>query len=258
MSAMKMTPNKNPPEGPVSEATLMRFVDGDLPPREHAFVADLVAAHPEELRSVEAYRFTKEQLPEAFVRALHVPPELMRRCLPARRLSLLAPRTAAWALAASVAMLLAGASGWLLRAVTHEGRGDFTQVAKGIAAPPSLQRALETTLTGEFAKLAANVSLKPMSTFPSLEKRWCRQYALDYADATRASGLACRDGDGIWRIGVQSAPQPFQQRDRSRTVAAGTEEDAVANYRDQILGGNVLSKDHEEQLIRNERWARRP
>src|SRR5262249_14325917 len=162
------------------------------------------AAHPEEMHSVRAYRFTKEQLPEAFGGALHVPPELLRRCLPDRRLSLLAPRTAAWALAASVAVLLAGASGWLLRAVTHEGRAGFTLLAKGIAAPPPLQRALETKLTGELAQLAANVSLKPMSTFPSLEKHWCRQYALDYADATRAGGLACRDGDGIWRIGVQS------------------------------------------------------
>ena len=48
--------------GPVSEVTLMRFVDGDLPPREHAFVAELIAAHPDATRSVLAYRFAKGEL----------------------------------------------------------------------------------------------------------------------------------------------------------------------------------------------------
>src|SRR5262245_11217334 len=77
-----MTGN-GPPEGPVSEPTLMRFVDGDLPPREHAFVAEIIAAHPEQTHSVRAYRFTREDLPGVFAAALDVPPELMRRCLPA-------------------------------------------------------------------------------------------------------------------------------------------------------------------------------
>ena len=71
---MNKPPGKTPDEGPVSEATLMRFIDGDLPLREHAFVAGLIAAHPEETRSVRAYRFTRHQLPAAFEAALHVPP----------------------------------------------------------------------------------------------------------------------------------------------------------------------------------------
>jgi anti-sigma factor RsiW len=52
-----MTCSNDKGVGPVFEATLMRFVDGDLPQREHAFVARLIAAHPDASRSVLAYRF---------------------------------------------------------------------------------------------------------------------------------------------------------------------------------------------------------
>ena len=54
---MTSSDDKGPDVGPVSEATLMRFVDGDLLPREHAFVAGLIAAHPDAYRSALAYRF---------------------------------------------------------------------------------------------------------------------------------------------------------------------------------------------------------
>ena len=48
--------------GPASEVMLMRFVDGDLPTREHAFIAGLIAADLDATRSVLAYRFAKGEL----------------------------------------------------------------------------------------------------------------------------------------------------------------------------------------------------
>ena len=51
---MTITGEKSEDVEVVVEATLMRFVDGDLPPREHAFVARLIAAHPDASRSVLA------------------------------------------------------------------------------------------------------------------------------------------------------------------------------------------------------------
>src|SRR6516225_10454846 len=80
---MSKPPGRTPDEGPLSEATLMRFVDGDLPPREHAFIAGLIAAHPDASRSVLAYRFTNEELHGVYDEAMNVPEELINRCLPA-------------------------------------------------------------------------------------------------------------------------------------------------------------------------------
>jgi len=257
-------PGSTPDEGPVSEATLMRFIDGDLPPREHAFVAGLIAAHPEETRSVHAYRFTRHQLPAAFEAALHVPPELINRCLAgsppnARRALRPRARGSRWnmptlPLAACIALLLAGAAGWLLRDAMR------SEVAGLLGVPPaSLSYALEATLTGEIAHLGAGVMLKPMSTFPSADGRWCRYYVLlSDGDHKRGSGLACRAADGNWRIDVQSVSRSVQHQDRSMAAPAGVEDDPVASYRDEIIGGNVLTKENEERLIKLEGWNRQP
>ena len=254
---MSKPPGRTPDGGPVSEATLMRFIDGDLPPREHAFVAGLIAAHPEATRSVHAYLFTRHQLPAAFEPALHVPPELISRCLaggaPNWRRAL-RPRwkLAALPLAACIALLLAGAAGWLLR--------ERSEVAGLLGVPPaSLRYALEATLTGEVAHLGAGVMLKPMSTFPSVDGRWCRYYALlSDGDHKRGSGLACRAADGNWRIDVQAVSRSVRLQNPGVVAPAGVEDNPVASYRDEIIGGNVLTKENEEHLIKLERWNRQP
>jgi hypothetical protein len=256
-------PGRTAEEGPVSEATLMRFIDGDLPPREHAFVAGLIAAHPQATKSVCAYRFTRQELPAAFEAALQVPPELISRCLagganaspprPQRRI-LSRWNVAALPLAASFALLFAGAAGWLLRDAKRSEVAGLLGVA-----PASLQYALDATLTGEVAPLGRGIMLKPMSTFPSIDGRWCRHYVLlTDGDQKRGSGLACRAADGNWRIDVQAASRSVQRQDRGMTAPAGSVDDPVTSYRDQIIGGNVLTKDSEERLIRLEGWRREP
>jgi hypothetical protein len=244
----------------------MRFIDGDLPPREHAFVAGLIAAHPEETRSVRAYRFTRHQLPAAFEAALHVPPELISRCLadgaPTARPALRPPSRpmgSRWSiatlpLAACIALLLAGAAGGLVRDAMR------SEVAGLLGVPPaSLGYALDATLTGEVARLGGGVMLKPLSTFPSIDGRWCRHYVLlTDGDHKRGSGLACRAADRNWRIDVQSVTRSAQRQDPSMVAPAGVEDDPVGSYRDEIIGGNVLTKENEERLIKVERWNRQP
>src|SRR5258705_7590639 len=101
--------------------------------------------------------------------------------------------------AAAVALLLAGAAGWTL----HDSvRPDYA----GLVAPPSLQRALEETPSEVSAKLPGDLSIKPSSTFASLQKRWCREYTVIYANRMGAPALACRGDDGFWRVGKQEKP----------------------------------------------------
>ena len=234
----------------------MRFVDGDLPPREHAFVAELIAADLDASRSVLAYRFTKEELWGAYDAAMNVPAELINRCLPAADRPRLRSRLPGWrptalALAASLALVLAGAAGWRL---LEAPRSDVAGLV-GIA-PPGLQRVLETALAGNVARLSGAWSAKLVATFPSRERRWCRQYALSEGQQERARGIACRQGDR-WHIVVQAASRHAPTPDGAHLPAG--EDDPVDSYANEIMGGkSTLGIEDEEQLIRNEHWKRAP
>jgi hypothetical protein len=255
---MTSSDDKGADVGPVFEATLMRFVDGDLPPREHAFVAGLIAAQPDASRSVLAYRFTNEELRGFYDVAMNVPAELINRCLPAADRPSLLSRLPGWptalALAASIALLLAGAAGWVLREATHSDVATFLGIA-----PPRLQRALETTLAGNVAQLSGAMSAKLVATFPSRERRWCRQYAVSEGQVERAKGIACRHGDG-WHIVVQAASRqaPTPGGAQGYWVPASAY-DTVASYVNEFMVGNgTLGPEDEAQLIRNEHWKRAP
>jgi hypothetical protein len=251
---MTSSDDKGADVGPVSEATLMRFVDGDLPPREHEFVAGLIAAHPDASRSVLAYRFSNEELHRVYDVAMNVPAELIDRCLQAADRPSLRSRLPSWrqtalALAASIALLLVGAAGWVLREATH------SNVANLGIAPPGLQRVLETTLAGNVAQLSGAMSAKVVATFTSHERRWCRQYAVSEDQQERAKGIACRHKDG-WHIIVQaeSRQAPTPGGAQGYWIPAGLQ-DPVASYVNEIMSGNgILGPEDEAQLIRNEHW----
>ncbi len=249
---------------PVSEATLMRFADGDLPPREHAFVAELIAAHPDVFGSVRAYRFTKEELPGAYQAAMTVPAELISRWLPGvgagpslgagPRVRPLAARRrlTALALAASVAIVLGGAAGWRLREATHPDVAGLLDIA-----PPALQRVLESTPTGNSTRLAGRLSAKPDATFASHERHWCRTYALNEDEQARVKGLACRREDG-WHILVQAASARGAMAGEAGAYApAGGDDDPVVSYASAISDGTPLTKEDVARLI-TEHWHRKP
>jgi len=162
------------------------------------------------------------------------------------------------AMAAGAALLLAGASGWLLR---DSLRPDYA----GLVAPPSLQRALEETPSHASARLAGNLSVRLDSTFASLQGRWCREYTMLYSDRAQAPALACRGADGIWRVERQEdPPNPSQlSTDPKRYVPAGADRqqrgrqaESVAEHRDRIMGADVSLED-EANLIK-EHWKRKP
>ena len=118
----------DPSRKSISDETLMRFVDGDLPPDERSVIAGEVARNPDLAQRLEAFRFTKEELAGAFAPALEAPPELIEKIL---RGAALASRISRWnlpslaattgpkrrnlrrdvmAIAAAVALLLAALS----------------------------------------------------------------------------------------------------------------------------------------------------
>jgi len=251
-----------------SDETLMRFVDGDLPPNEWSDVAAEAARNPSLAQQIEAFRFTKEELSGAFAPALRVPPALveniLRRGAPAPRKnrwrpSLIAPsslnkpnaRLQVMATAAMLALLIAGAAGWVLR---DSVRPDYS----GLVAPPSLQVALEETPSNASAKLSDNMKMTPFYTFASIQNRWCREYKLFNGNRLQATALACRGDDGIWRVEAQEAPREASlPRDPKAYLPAGDDPgESVSEHRNRIMGAD-LSLEDEAELIKG-RWKRKP
>jgi hypothetical protein len=258
----------------ISDETLMRFVDGDLPPDERSVIVGEVARNPDLTQRLEAFRFTKEELAAAFAPALEAPPELIEKILrgaaPASRFSPWKPslvatagldrpnlRRQGMAIAAAVTLLLAGGAGWMLRDSTRPDHA-------GLVAPPSLQRALEETPSEASVKLPGDLSIRPRSTFASLQKRWCREYTVIYANRMGAPALACRGDDGIWRVETQEDPHsaPVSKNPKAYIPAGedpqppGGQGESVAVHRDRIMGAD-LSLEDEARLIKG-RWERKP
>jgi hypothetical protein len=161
------------------------------------------------------------------------------------------------AIAAAVALLLAGAAGWML----HDSvRPDYA----GLVAPPSLQRALQETPSEVSARLPGDLSIRPSYTFASLQKRWCREYTVIHANGVGAQALACRGDDGIWRVETQEDPPstPVSKNPNAYIPAGedpqplGSQGESVAEHRDRIFGVD-LSLEDEAKLIK-ERWKRKP
>jgi hypothetical protein len=246
----------------------MRFVDGDLPPNEWSDVAAEAARNPSLAQQIEAFRFTKEELSGAFAPALQVPPALveniLRRGAPAPRKnrwrpSLIAPsslnkpnaRLQVMATAAMLALLIAGAAGWVLR---DSVRPDYS----GLVAPPSLQVALEETPSNASAKLSDNMKITPIYTFASIQKSWCREYKLFNGNRLEATALACRGDDGIWRVEAQEAPRATSPPGdpKAYSPAGNDPGESVAEHRDRIMGAD-LSLEDEAELIKG-RWKRKP
>jgi hypothetical protein len=255
----------------IPDELLMRFVDGDLSPEEQSTIGAEATRDPDVAARIEAFRFTREEFARAFAPALEVPlslagklraagltptpsaarPRLVGRAA-VQRSSLRRPFMA---MAASVALLLAGAAGWLLHDSLNR---DYV----GLIAPPSLQRALDKTRSGNSTMLAANVSMKVHATFASLQDEFCREYTLIFASGAEAAGLACRGADGSWRVDVQEGPAKPSQKPtdptKYETVGQGGAQDRgpVADHRNSILRVDLLPQD-EEDLIRGH-WKRKP
>src|SRR5262249_8542110 len=157
---------------------------GDLPPRERSLVAAQLARDPELAKRLEPFRFTREELVDAYASTLQAAgpdaesllrltshPSSLSRATPTLFSEYILPwlglGRGLMATAALAALVLACVSGWLMRATLHPDD-------VGLIAPASMQRALDETPSNGSGKLPGDRSIRPTSTFASLQRRWCR------------------------------------------------------------------------------------
>ena len=247
---------------PISDETLMRFADGDLPPVERAFVAAAIAGDPELAERLEPFRFTRERLAGAYDVTLEIPERLINALPPTNGPTLSRPillvlffrrpniRRGLLGIAL-LTLLTSAIGGWLLR------DGLRPHQAGAIAA---MQRALDETPSHSTTRLENGTSMKLTSTFASIQKRWCREYVVLYSNSTQAAGVACRGGDGIWKVEIQQDPvSPSRSSGETRKYepAGGqSERQPVADYRNRIFQADASQQD--EELLIAERWNRQP
>jgi hypothetical protein len=273
----------------IADETLMAFADGELEPAERARVGKLLAADGEARERLEPFLGTREPLARVFDAVTDEPvPEYLRDAVLgsspqsrrptaidaaslARQVSDLAtslravllPPTVGWAPLALV--LLAGMwVGWVLTRTTStiETAGTTVDLLSGVtvAAGP-LSRALESTPSGTpvswQSAAGTTVSFKTDFSFLSKDRVYCRPYEMADAESARYAGLACRSGEGVWRIELQTrVPERAPASDRDVVPAQGGST-AVKAAVEGMIGGSLLVG-AEEQAVINGGWSVRP
>jgi hypothetical protein len=275
----------------VSDEVLMAYADGALEPAEREAVEAIIERRPECRQKVEKYRATLAPLQNLFRESIgidHLAPliERIRRgeLEPAR-----APVRAAevrqlpqshtlrsrrpvfrpsypTAIAASVALLIAAAVGWLLLpgSVTSGPAAGLIQVSDGsLRAQGALQDLLEHTARGvpRHAEMAGKAwELEASFTFRAADQQPCRRYELRSAARDHFAGYACRSTQGEWMIRghakldppAANAPGGFAPASGS----AGNAADLALEAAIRAAGGGRVYQDAEEKALIASGWAR--
>jgi hypothetical protein len=210
----------------ISDADLMAYADGVLPRHLRPLVRQALLRDPALLEKLESYIITNRGLAAPFDRLPPLPDRLLRLLSEAKAeprsgarpwfvalRSLEAKfaehwRLPAWSLAGLAALVCATLVAWQLNTARPIEPQLAGLEARGLAASPQFQRALDSTESNVSAQLA---TLRPTGTFLSKDKAWCRQYELTRQDEPGLMGIACRDGDGAWQVKTWAALVPTPQ-----------------------------------------------
>jgi len=260
--------------------------DGKLSPDQAAALRAVLARHSELQELYESFCFTRNSLARPFDAALAAPiPERLLRTVCESGTLRARPSTAwrswarSWARrwvsrawygevwrapwlspAIGIAVLaMSVAAGWLL----HTATGDGTSPDAGATiASAEVQHALELTPSGVKVDVGGNVRIEPRLTFATEDKVWCRQYTLSYGDSLEAGGVACRNGEGVWRLVIETglATPPPPPPAHSLVPAGGPplsdHERMLDSVRSQLKQGDVLGREEEAERIA-QHWKRR-
>jgi hypothetical protein len=262
----------------VTDEEIMAYADGVLADERLPAVREELANNPDRMKTLEAYLKTKEAMAHALGPILVATvPERLRDAIhepaaapaPARGLGALLRSAVGGHLFAKLRMpMLAVAAlclvflgAWLGDyAMRHTNpqpeRQDLVRwEPRGLVFEPALQRALDATPSGEEAKIADRVAIKPVATLRTKAGVLCREFDLLKGGRLDGRSVACRDSDGSWLI-----PVPVQQP-KEYSVAGGAPPielgKAMLEGTKQVLSGTAVGRDQERDLI-GRRWRETP
>jgi surface antigen len=203
------------------DETLIAYADGELDAEVAAQIEQELGQNAVLARRVAGYQQDAALLRSALQSTLYAPPralpplELGARTSPRWR-RVIAGRTAPWALAASLAALALGMS--LDRIL--DGSAVLAPDA-GYVGPVSsrygldtLEASLELSVSGVSTAWrnpdsGASGEVTPVRTFKTSDGRYCREYREVQRWAggrEETGGIACRQGDGMWKVRIRYYP----------------------------------------------------
>jgi hypothetical protein len=264
---------------------LMAYADGALDPTTREFVEAALARHPEYRDKVAKFRATLTPLRELFhqelgaadygplierIRKARVaPPAAAVRRLPQRvpaGLRSLRPYLP-MAMAASVALIVGAALGWVLHPAAISGgpsQPSFIALNDGnLLARGALYDLLERTGSNSPVTVSADDGkaweLEASYTFRSRSERPCRRYEVRNGDAGRFAGYACRDDSGQWLVrgyAQLGAPPSKGQSFAPAQAPAATDADAALEASIRAAGGDNVYQGPQETAAIASGWAR--
>jgi hypothetical protein len=159
------------------------------------------------------------------------------------------------AFAASIAVVVGIALGWLLRSASDDQSSvpSFVTVQDHrLLATAPLKAALETVPSGGMSVPlggAKDAQFRAKMTFQNQSRDYCRQYELTLGRRRRMAGIACRIPSGDWLVALQSLLPPSAS---GITVPASAEENvAVDAVIGALIDGDPLVGDAEAAIMRN-------
>ncbi len=254
----------------ISDEMLMAFADGELDTAQRARVEAYLQSSADGLHRLDVFAATGRGLAELFDRPMHepVPQRLIDAVVanPVIRFEDARPARASrpapsWrqpsymALAASVAMLAIGASGFWFLNGSGPVDADYglvvSQAGERVAAD-GLRSALETAASGSkvtHAIAGDTATIEPVFTFSTADNSYCRQYVITRTAAQAFGGVACRASGGQWRIEAQQAFTPKPAKDHQIIPAGKDSLQSIDAIVDDLISGDVLSPDVEATVM---------
>ena len=257
----------------ISDEMLMAYADGQLNDLDHLRVEAFVAGDSDAQKRLAAFTSTRSALAELFDQPMRepVPQRLIDTIMgdgnnaakpiplsTRRRPPVFSPSQ--WALAATVAGLLVGATGmnWMMQRTPSASDAPFGLVAAEGSdrfAADVLANVLETSRSGSM--VAATISgtkatIKPVFTFATVSNQFCRQYLISQTETLAFDGVACRNANGRWRIEAHVPASVDQSAGDNNIVPAGKDSVAAIDAAvDRMISGDVLGAEAEAKVITN-------
>ncbi len=198
----------------IDDQTLVAYVDGELDLALQAEVETALARDPGLRERVRLLRETSSAVRVAFDHALHgaapVPdPRATTRAgsvearPSAKRFSL--------ALAASLVSVLVGAGAAYLAATLQFERSERARLEAELRDAQALNGALESAPSGHTVRWTdpgsgTTSELTPVRTYRNATGQYCREYQHQNVHFGEQLGVACRSGDGQWKVRLRYYP----------------------------------------------------
>lgn len=248
----------------ITREQLTAYADGEASPEEAATIERAIADDPSLAETLESIFALGDRvraampLPDANVSddrlAALIQARLASPANGAEVVDLTARRNArpawiaraAWPSAIAATLVIGLGVGWLAKP------SDDGLLAPGARAGRDLTAALDSTPSGQITRVSADLSVKPVLTFPAADGALCRQFALE--GKRPLAGVACREGEA-WQVRALTATAAASGGEF--TTAAGPGEDQVSALVEQLIAGEPLDGTEEAAKIRD-KWKVAP